>query len=144
MSEESPEYKTKRGTCLNVNRILMAGRLTANPELRYTPSSKAVCNLSVATNETFKDGAGEIREEVCFVTCVLWGKQAELAAESFHKGDPIFFEGRLKLETWEKDGQKRSRHVIRIDKFNFVETKRADKPAETPEPAYEFEDDIPF
>ena len=78
------------------------------------------------------------------MTCVLWGKQAELAAESFHKGDPIFFEGRLKLETWEKDGQKRSRHVIRIDKFNFVETKRADKPAETPEPAYEFEDDIPF
>ena len=91
------------------NKVLIMGNLTRDPELRYIPSGAAVANFTVAVNRTYKDTAGEKKEEVSFVRVVVWGKMAEVCGEYLSKGRPVFVEGRLKSRNWEaQDGQKRS------------------------------------
>jgi single-strand DNA-binding protein len=85
------------------------GNITRDIEMRYTPGGTAVCELGLAVNEKRKDAKGEWVEDVTFVDVTLWGRTAEIAQEYLGKGDPLLVEGRLKLDTWEKDGQKRSK-----------------------------------
>jgi len=103
------------------NKVLMMGNLTKDPELRYTPQGTAVVNLRLAVNRKFKDRNQELKEEVCFVTAVVWDKQAETCNQYLHKGSPIFVEGRLQSRSWEDNsGQKRSVIEIRVERVQFL------------------------
>ena len=93
----------------SLNKVLLIGNLTRPPELRYTPSGTAVADLRLAVNRNYSTQSGEKREEVCFLTVVVWGKQAESCGEYLDKGSQVFVEGRLQTRDWEgKDGQKRT------------------------------------
>lgn len=91
------------------NRVILMGNLTRDVELRYTQSGLAVTDIGLAVNDRRKNQAGEWVEEATFVDITLWGRTAEIASEYLSKGAPAFIEGRLKLDSWESDGQKKSR-----------------------------------
>lgn len=93
----------------NYNRVVLVGHLTRDPELNFTANSgKAVCEVGLAVNERYKKDEQWI-EEVTFVEITFWGKTAEVLAEYCQQGSPLLVEGKLKLDAWEKDGQKRSK-----------------------------------
>jgi len=91
------------------NKVILLGNLTRDPELRTLPSGSQVAMFSMAMNRKFKTQQGELKEEVCFVDVEIFGKQAETCGKYVHRGDMLLVEGRLKQDTWEKDGQKRSK-----------------------------------
>lgn len=91
------------------NRVILMGNVTREIDLRYTPGGTAVTELGLAVNDRRKTQSGEWVEETTFVDVTLWGRTAEVASEYLSKGAPILIEGRLKLDTWETDGQKRSK-----------------------------------
>jgi single-strand DNA-binding protein len=91
------------------NRVVLMGNLTRDVEVRYLQSGMAVADIGLAVNDRRKNQAGEWVEEATFVDITLWGRTAEVAGEYLSKGSPILVEGRLKLDTWETDGQKRSK-----------------------------------
>jgi single-strand DNA-binding protein len=91
------------------NRVILMGNITTKIDLRTTQAGTAVCDVSLAVNDRRKNQAGEWVEDTIFVDVTLWGRTAEVAAEYLAKGSPILIEGRLKLETWEADGQNRSK-----------------------------------
>ncbi len=91
------------------NRVILVGNLTRDPELKYIPSGMAVCEVGLAVNDRRKNASGEWIEETTFVDVTLWARQAEVASEYLSKGSSVLIEGRLKLDTWETDGQKRSK-----------------------------------
>lgn len=95
----------------NLNKVLLLGNVTRDPEVRYTPKGSAVCDLGVAVNRNYTTDSGEKREEVTFVDVTLWGRTAEVASEYLKKGRPVFVEGRLQMDTWDdkQTGQKRTR-----------------------------------
>ena len=95
----------------NLNRVLLIGNLTRDPEVRYTPKGTAVADLSLAINRYIKSDDGDQKEEVTYVNVTLWGRAAEISGQFLQKGKPVFIEGRLHLDTWEdkQSGQKRSR-----------------------------------
>ncbi|HOX53909.1 MAG TPA: single-stranded DNA-binding protein, partial [Candidatus Omnitrophota bacterium] len=93
----------------SLNRVLLIGNLTRDPELRYTPNGTAVVNLRLAVNRRYKDKMGEAKEETCFITVTVWNKQAEVCNQYLQKGRPVFIEGRLQSRSWEgSDGQKKN------------------------------------
>jgi len=91
------------------NRVILMGNLTRDPELKYIQSGMAVSEIGLAVNDRRKGQNGEWIEETTFVDITLWGRQAEIVCEYCSKGRPLFVEGRLKYDTWETDGQKRSK-----------------------------------
>ena len=91
------------------NRVILMGNLTRDPEMRYLPSGKAVTEIGLAVNDRRKSPSGDWVDETTFVEITLWERQAEIASEYLSKGSPALIEGRLKLDTWETDGQKRSK-----------------------------------
>ena len=91
------------------NRVILMGNVTRDIELKYTQSQLAVTELGVAVNDKRKNAKGEWVEETTFVDVTLWGRTAEIAGEYLGKGSSVLVEGRLKLDSWEKDGQKRSK-----------------------------------
>ncbi len=95
----------------NLNRVLLMGNLTRDPDIKYTPKGTAVAEIGLAINRVYSTDQGERREETTFVDVELWGRQAEIAGEYLKKGRPVFIEGRLKLDTWDdkQTGQKRSK-----------------------------------
>lgn len=94
------------------NRVILVGNLTRDVELKYTAGNTAVTEIGLAVNDRVKKN-NEWVDETTFVDITLWGRTAEVAGEFLSKGSPVLIEGRLKLDTWEKDGQKRSKlHVI--------------------------------
>jgi single-strand DNA-binding protein len=107
----------------NLNKVMLMGRLTRDPELRYTPKGTAVADLGLATNR-FRGGGdgGERTEETTFVDVTLWGKQAELANQYLGKGREVFIEGRLQLDSWEdkQSGQKRSKLKVVGEVMQFL------------------------
>jgi len=108
---------------MNLNKVFLVGRLTRDPQLRYTPSGAAVTDVRLAVNRNFTDASGQRREETCFVDVVLWRKQAELCAKYLRKGSPMFVEGRLIFDSWEgNDGQKRSRLRVVVESFQFMDS----------------------
>ncbi len=105
----------------NFNKVLLMGNLTKDPELRYTPQGTAVVNLRLAVNRRFKDRNQEMKEEVCFITAVVWDKQAETCNQYLHKGSPVFIEGRLQSRSWEDaSGQKRNVIEVRVERVQFL------------------------
>jgi len=104
------------------NKVILLGNLTRDPELRYTPKGQAVARLGLAVNRSYKLESGETREEVTFVDIDAWGKQAELISQYLRKGNPLFVEGRLKLDQWDDktSGQKRTALRVVMENFQFV------------------------
>jgi single-strand DNA-binding protein len=108
----------------NFNKVILAGNLTRDPELRYTPKGLAVAKLGLAINRTWKDESGQQKEEVTFVDVDAFGRQAEVISQYVKKGKPILVEGRLKLDQWDdkQTGQKRSRLGVTLESFQFLDS----------------------
>jgi len=103
------------------NQVILLGNLTRDVELRHTPSNQAVANIGLAMNRQYQTREGERREEVTFVDCEAWGRQAEVMAQYLSKGRPVFIQGRLKLDTWQdQQGQNRSKLKVVVENFQFV------------------------
>lgn len=109
----------------NLNRVMLMGNLTRDPELRYTPSNTAVANLGLAINRKWKDQQGQQQEETTFVDCEAWGRTAEVLNQYLKKGRPVYLEGRLRLDQWQdKEGQNRSRLKVVVESFQFIDSKQ--------------------
>jgi len=102
------------------NRVILMGNLTRDPEVRYLPSGKAVAALGLAMSSKYKTQDGQEHEEVCFVTCEVYGKPAENCGQYLSKGRQVLIEGRLRYESWEKDGQKRNALKVVADRVQFL------------------------
>ncbi len=112
----------------NLNKVMLIGNLTRDPELRVTPKGTAICQFSLAVNRKFKDESGGEREEVTYVDIEAWSKQGETIAKYCTKGRPLFVEGRLRLDQWEDKTtkEKRSRMKVVLENFQFLGSGRAD------------------
>lgn len=107
------------------NKVILIGNLTRNPELRYTPNGTPVASMGLAVSRRYKQG-DELKEEVCFVDIVVFGKQAEHCGQYLSKGNGIIVDGRLQQRRWEtEDGQKRSKHEVVAQTVTFL-PKRGD------------------
>src|SRR6201996_8225437 len=104
----------------NLNKVLLMGNLTADPEVKYTPKGTAVGDLRLAINDSYKAQDGTIKETVTYVDVEVWGRTAENCKQYLSKGRPVFVEGQLKLDQWEQDGQKRSKMKVRADRVQFL------------------------
>ena len=105
----------------NLNKVLLIGNLTRDPELRYIPSGSAVATFTVAVNRVYKDQAGEKKEQTSFLRVVVWGRRAEVCGEYLSKGSPVFVEGRLQSRDWQtQDGQKRNTVEVVADNIQFL------------------------
>ena len=136
----------------SVNRVMLTGRLTRDPELRYTPSGTAVTSFSVASSRNYKGKDGEWKQTVAFVNVVAWSKLAVLVNEYLKKGSAVYVEGSLNSRSWEtEDGQKRSMLEIKAQTIQFLD--RIARP-EVPEEEFvesggasdglDTEDEVPF
>ena len=152
----------------NFNKVILAGNLTRDPELRYTPKGTAIASFGLAINRKWKSETGEMKEEVTFVDVEAFARQAEVVAQYMKKGRPFLVEGRLRLDQWEDKNthQKQSKLKVVLEGFSFIDTKGPDggvpseapraRPAATPaasgnapaapepEAAQPEEDDVPF
>lgn len=107
-----------------LNKVLLVGRLTRDPEVKDLENGQKVANISLAANRSYKKtGETEYTKEVTYVRCTAWGKTAELAEKYLHKGDAVLVEGSLVSNQWEKDGQKRTSLDLRIKTLQFLSTK---------------------
>jgi single-strand DNA-binding protein len=102
-----------------LNKAMIYGNLTRDPEMKALPSGMQVCSFSVATNRTYNDRDGKRQEAVEYHNVTSFGKQAEVIAKYLTKGSPVYVEGRLQTNSWEKDGVKQYRTEIVVDKFEF-------------------------
>jgi len=147
----------------SLNKVLLIGNLTRDPEVRMMSSGRPVCNFGLALNRNYKDAEGNKKEEVTFVDVECFGPRAEAVGRFFSKGRPIFVEGRLKLDQWEtKEGDKRSAIRVVLDNFEFVDAGKSDgstatdqsarlvtstekpKPQESFSEENGFDEDVPF
>src|SRR5262249_20022452 len=143
----------------NLNKVLLLGNVTRDPEVRYTPKGSAVCDLGIAVNRNYTTESGEKREEVTFIEGTLWGRTAEAVSESLKKGRPGSIEGRVQMDTWDdkQTGQKRTRLRVAAENMQLLGGRppggAADAPGESrqssapPKPsasAEPDEDEIPF
>lgn len=105
----------------SLNRVLLIGNLTRDPELRYLPSGQAVTTFTLAVNRVYNSAAGEKKEDTCFIRVVVWARRAEVCNEYLRKGSPVFVEGRLQSRTWEaQDGSKRSSIEVVAGNVQFL------------------------
>src|SRR5687767_4425709 len=108
----------------NFNKVILAGNITRDPELRYTPKGTAVAKIGMAINRQWKDESGQQKEEVTFVDVDAFGRQAEVISQYLKKGRPILIEGRLKFDQWDdkQTNQKRSRLGVVLESFQFLDS----------------------
>lgn len=126
----------------SLNKVLLIGNLTRDPEVRMMSNGRPVCNFGLALNRSYKDSEGNRKEEVTFVDVECFGPRAEAVGRFFSKGRAIFVEGRLKLDQWEsKEGEKRSALRVVLDNFEFVDSKQEGSPG--PGKAYETTKETP-
>lgn len=137
----------------SVNKVILVGNLGADPELKYTPSSKAVCNMRIATTEAWKDKSGAKQEKTEWHRITVWGDMAENCSKYLAKGRSVYVEGRLETRTYDKDGQKHYATDIIASSVVFLgggKDEQRREPAEkkpaasAPVPFADGDDDIPF
>ncbi len=106
----------------SLNKVMLIGNLTRDPEVRYTPKGSAVCDLALAVNRSYTADNGEKREEVTYVDIVVWAKLAEIAGKYLQKGAPVFVEGRLQMDQWDdkQTGVKRTKIRVVAENFQFL------------------------
>jgi single-strand DNA-binding protein len=106
---------------MSVNKAILVGRLGKDPETRYTSGGQAVCNFTMATDETYKDRSGERQKRTEWHRIVVWGKQAEIAQQYLHKGSLLYVEGRIQSRQWDdREGQKRTTVEIVANNFRML------------------------
>lgn len=131
------------------NKVILIGNLTRDPEIRYTPSGTPVAKFGLAVNNRYKQ-ANEMREEVCFIDVVVFGKQAENCGQYLNKGSGVIIDGRLSQQRWEtEEGQKRTKHEVIAQSVRFMpkgpgRPASADQPGEATEEPDSSDSDIPF
>lgn len=109
------------------NKIILAGNLTRDIEIRNTPNGLAVGNTGIATNKKFKSQTGEDKEEVMFIDITFFGRTAEIAQQYLKKGSKVLVDGRLKLDQWtDTSGQKRSKHSLVVESMKMLSEKHED------------------
>jgi single-strand DNA-binding protein len=132
----------------SLNKVFLIGNLVRPPELRYTPTGTAVVDMRLAVNRNYTTQGGEKREDTCFLTVVVWGKQAETCGEYLDKGSPVLVEGRLQTRDWEtKDGQKRNVVEVVAERVQFMgrgRTAGTPAAAEPVEAHADGDDEVPF
>jgi single-strand DNA-binding protein len=105
---------------MDLNKVILVGRVTANPELRTTPGGQSVTTIGVATNRTWNDKNGQKQEETEFHNVVMWGRQAEIAAQFLVKGAMVLIEGRMKTRSWtDKQGQTRKTTEVMCERMQL-------------------------
>ena len=106
----------------NLNKVMLIGNLTRDPEVKFTPKGTAIAELGLAINRTWKNESGEKQEETTFVDVTLWGRQAEIAKEYLTKGRPVYIEGRLQLDSWDDKatGQKRTKLKVTGEQMQLL------------------------
>lgn len=111
----------------SLNKVMLIGNLTRDPEIRYTPKGQAVTDIGLAVNRVYSTESGEKREEVTFIDITLWGRTAEVVHQYCKKGRPLFVEGRLQLDTWDdkQTGQKRSKLKVIGDGIQLLGSREA-------------------
>ena len=138
---------------MNLNRVLLIGNLTRDPEVRSTPRGTSVADIGIAVNRVYSVENGEKKEETIFVDVTLWGRQAEVAGKYLKKGRAVFIEGHLRLDTWDdrQTGQKRSKLRVVGENVQFLSPRpepEAAAPVQAlravPQPAFDDERNIPF
>ncbi|MBI4245229.1 MAG: single-stranded DNA-binding protein [Planctomycetes bacterium] len=116
------------------NKVILVGRLTRDPELRFTPQGTSVCDIGLATSRNYKGSDGNMKQEVCFVDITTWNKQAEVCAEYLKKGREVLIEGRLTLVQWEtKEGQKRNKLKVTAERVVFLSSSERKQQSSAPE-----------
>lgn len=106
------------------NKVILAGNLTRDIEMKYTQSGMAIAKTALATNRKFKSNTGEQKEEVCFIDITFFGRSAEVVNQYLRKGSKILVEGRLQFEQWtDQNGQKRSKHSVTADSMQMLDAK---------------------
>tara|TARA_B100001093_G_scaffold70812_1_gene61328 strand:- start:706 stop:1167 length:462 start_codon:yes stop_codon:yes gene_type:complete len=109
----------------SLNKVLLIGNLTRDPDVRMMTNGRPVCNFGLALNRSYKDAEGNRKDETTFVDVECFGPRAEAVGRFFTKGRAIFVEGRLKLDQWEtKEGEKRSAIRVVLDNFEFVDSRQ--------------------
>ena len=111
------------------NTVVLLGNLTRDVDLRTLPNGTVVGSSGIAVNSKYKDSSGAQREDVMFIDLTFWGRTAEIAEQYLSKGSEVLIEGALKLETWEKDGQKRSKHSVKVSTMQMLGKKGVNSPA---------------
>jgi single-strand DNA-binding protein len=111
------------------NKVILMGNLARDPEYKSFESGKQCVNFPVAVNRKWTGPEGQEGEETSFIACQAWGGQAKTISDYFSKGRPIFIEGHLKQDKWEKDGQKKSRIRVMVDNFQFIDSKKTETEA---------------
>jgi single-strand DNA-binding protein len=121
----------------NLNRVLLIGNLTRDPEVRYTPKGTPVTEIGLAVNRVYSGEDGEKKEETTFVDVTLWARQAEIAGQYLKKGRPVFIEGRLQLDTWDdkQTGQKRSRLRVVAENLQLLGSRQEGEGSSSPSSA---------
>ncbi len=109
---------------VNLNKVLLIGNLTRDPELRYTPQGSAVTTIRIAVNRNYKDRTGEAKRDTCFINVIAWSNLAEVCNQYLQKGSSVFIEGNLQSRSWQ-DNQGKNRYVIevRADRVQFLDPK---------------------
>ena len=109
----------------NYNKVMLMGRLTRDPEVRYSANGTAITNIGLAVNRNWRNQDGQTQEEVTFVDVTAFGKRGEAVGQYFKKGKPIFIEAHLRMEQWDdkQTGQKRSKLAIIMDAFEFIDSR---------------------
>jgi len=141
----------------DVNKVILIGRLTRDPQLRYLPSQTAICDFGIAVGRKFKTASGEQKQETTFLDCTAFGKPGEIINQYCQKGKELYICGRLKLDQWDdkQTGQKRSKVGVVVEEFQFIgngqggqrqsRNEDADPPHQDDVPAAQVnEEDIPF
>jgi single-strand DNA-binding protein len=109
----------------NLNRVMLIGNLTRDPEVTNSPKGIAIAALGLAVNRVWADEENRRHEETTFIDATLWARLAEIAGQYLHRGSPVFIEGRLQLDTWEQNGQKRSRLRVIGENLQFLAKREA-------------------
>ena len=127
----------------SLNKVLLAGNLTRDPEQRQTQNGRSLCLFGLATNRKYRNAAGETVDDVCFTEITVWGKQAEACSRYLSKGRLVMIEGRLKYDQWQDQdsGQKRSRLSVVAEQVQFLPDGRQTKQAADTESSL---DTMPF
>jgi single-strand DNA-binding protein len=114
---------------MNVNKIIITGNLTADPELRYTPSGKAVLSASIANNEHFTDAQGQEQKVTTFVNLEVWGRPAENFGKLVKKGQELFVDGKLRMDEWtdKQTNARRTRLYLLVENWQFTKFKRQEE-----------------
>jgi len=126
------------------NKVILMGNLTKDPEVRYAPNGTAVATFGLAVNRRYRQGE-EMKEEVCFVDIVVFGKQAETSGQYLSKGQGVIIDGRLQQRRWDSDdGQKRSKHEVVAQSIQFLPKRQGGAEGAGEAHPEEVADDVPF